>query len=132
MKSKLRIIALFVFSLTACSKNDGDWDGIKWSDSQVTFSAQGGTRKVHAKNYSSVWINGMSEEGSQSYIHAQTDTLGYDTYCEGPWAEAGAKGNVITVTVAPNNTTATRTMIIDGESGDAFGQIKITQLPNNK
>jgi hypothetical protein len=36
------------------------------------------------------------------------------------------------VTVAPNNTTATRTMIIDGESGDAFGQIKITQLPNNK
>lgn len=63
MKSKLRIIALFVFSLTACSKNDGDWDGIKWSDSQVTFSAQGGTRKVHAKNYSSVWINGMSEEG---------------------------------------------------------------------
>lgn len=74
----------------------------------------------------------MSEEDSQSYIHAQTDTLGYDTYCEGHWAEAGAKGNVITVTVAPNNTTATRTMIIDGESGDAFGQIKITQLPNNK
>ena len=74
----------------------------------------------------------MSEEGSQSYIHAKTDTLDYNTYCEGPWAKAGAEGNVIIVTVAPNNTTATRTMIIDGESGDAFGQIKITQLPNNK
>ena len=106
MKRRLWLLLLLVIPLfiSSCSKEDGDWDPMKWqtevkksSDGNIHVSPNGGTFVFYCKNYSSFWLTAKCE------------------------------GNKLTVTIEPTTSNGFRFIKLEIEAGDVFDEFNFRQ-----
>ena len=107
---RIAFMVLAVFSIASCSKEDGDWDPMKWKaevpvkavDGTYNVSADGGTFKFSCRNYSSIWFVGAK------------DIIENESY------RAELKGNVLTIEFMENEDPDVKHFTVSVRSGDAF------------
>ncbi len=136
MKKRALLIALIVlpFLMTSCSKEDGDWDPMKWitdvktsSDGYIHLPSEGGTLTFWCVNYSSVWLINISESEAEETGKKSFDGDGKKDSIQSNWMTAKSEGNVLTITVLPTTSDDNRFMELTVENGDVFDQFKIKQ-----
>ena len=130
-----------ILSLTSCSKDDGDWDAMKWEKNNyeealtpsfgkaIGVPKLGGTYTFKCKNYKNFWIEYVDEQVGDKTIK---NVPAYDDkpYSEvkGSYTSSKVEGNTLTVTFAPNETQDGRYVRVEVSAGDIFDKI-ITMLP---
>ena len=131
-----------ILSLASCSKDDGDWDAMKWEKNNYekvltpSFSKaigvpkSGGTYTFKCKNYKFFWIECVTEQVGDKYIK---NVPAYDDkpYFEvkGNYTSSRVDGNTLTVTFAPNETQDGRYVRVNVSAGDIFDKIIFVQKP---
>ena len=141
------MICLFalVMGLSGCQgifSTDGAWEGIETDKESLFFSQEGGEQTVSMLNYNVWWIVGgfegvEYENGMWEYVNYVFSTAsgGSETHTndilDGGWYHAtvpdNGQSNKLVVTVDPNLTGSPRKATLRMESGDAFGNIILTQ-----
>lgn len=123
------LTTLFVItSLTACDDEiDGRWTPMEWEsnvniEDAVTVPATGGTYTVACKNYSGFWIAYHLE--AEGKVYALSENYGH---CKGDWFSVNIEGNVMTVTVSPNDSGKRRVLQVDVTAGDIFDSFTFVQ-----
>lgn len=119
-----------------CSKNDGDWDSIqitvndkKCKTSSYKVPLAGGEFKIYSKNYGSLWLNSVKENGNLVWPEHYDWTDYKNIHLTNEWYEVlyDKAGNIV-VTIQPKDkSTSSRSISLDVESGDAFGSITLLQ-----
>ena len=126
-----------ILSLASCSKDDGDWDAMKWEknnyEEALTPSfgkAIGGTYTFKCKNYKNFWIvyvNEQVRDKTIKYVPAYDDKLYSEV--KGSFTSSKVEGNTLTVTFAPNETQDGRYVRVEVSAGDIFDRIIFVQKP---
>lgn len=131
-----------ILSLTSCSKDDGDWDAMKWEKNNyeealtpsfgkaIGVPKLGGTYTFKCKNYKNFWIEYVNEQVRDKtikYVPAYDDKL----YSEikGSYTSSKVEGNTLTVTFAPNETQDGRYVRVEVSAGDISDKIIFVQKP---
>ena len=130
------VLALPLF-MASCSKNDGDWEPMKWKteakaskDGYLQVSPEGGTLTFWCTNYSSIWLNRITETDATGENHVTRDEKTRDGNVESMqsnWMTVKSEGNKLTITVSPTTSDSNRFMEVDVQNGDAFDTFKIKQ-----
>lgn len=139
LKNKLLIAISLLCSIvfTGCELNeaDGDWDPIKITvnghecKSIYKVPTDGGVFKINSKNYGSLWLNDVKENGEIIWpknsdwsdymnIHLTTD------WYEVQYDEAG---NIVVAIQPKGKDAQSRNLRFDVECGDAFSSITLQQ-----
>ncbi len=124
--SLLLLISLFA----SCSKDDGDWEPMKWkSTSSVKeekgsyiIESEGATVTFICKNYSSPWISG-ARVGDQYINHNEGD---HNTL-RGDWFSVKITGNNLEVVINKNTTQVARGFLLQVTAGDIFHTFQFVQ-----
>lgn len=124
-QTKLHIVlftmALLIF--VSCDRRDGDWDPMKWRtdapmvNNVVPVSAEGGTYRFECTNYNSYWLSSAQADGE--YFYPDRERNEYKTII-GEWFDVKVEGNVMEVTIAPNDDAANRELEVTPQAGNAF------------
>lgn len=138
MKKILNLLVLSfvaIFTCSSCSKDDGDWDPMKWEknsyqteklsngEKAISVPKSGGTYTFKCKNYNHLRIDNVWEQ-----VDNQREIFQY-MYNDSPvingkfTATQIQDGNTLTITFAPNETEKERTAHVDvtvGDTGDHF------------
>ena len=113
-----------ILSLTSCSKDDGDWDAMKWEKNNyeealtpsfgkaIGVPKLGGTYTFKCKNYKNFWID------DKPYSEVK-----------GSYTSSKVEGNTLTVTFAPNETQDGRYVRVEVSAGDISDKIIFVQKP---
>lgn len=130
----LILALILVAGLTACGVGmdpEGEWDPMEWKadvklkkDHSISVSAEGGTFHFTCTNYSWFWLSWVSEDGQG--VEFDYDDHDYDL-CVGKWSRVEVKGNVMTVTISPNETGSQRSLKVGPTAGDIFDYFTFTQ-----
>lgn len=124
-------------TLVSCSKDDGDWDPMRWKTEVKTVKdegtrfvqvpAEGGTYVYMCKNYKGFWLSDITEEqnGIKKVYNQEYSTDRYN--CSSPAANVSIAGNTLTVTIKPNTTKETRYVAVEVTAGDIFDTFKYKQ-----
>ena len=145
MKKRLfATIVLFtcILSLTSCSKDDGDWDAMKWEKNNyeevltpsfgkaIGVPKLGGTYTFKCKNYKNFWIEYVNEQVGDKTIK-NVPAIDDKPYSEvkGSYTSSKVEGNTLTVTFAPNETQDGRYVRVEVSAGDIFDKIIFVQKP---
>lgn len=140
LKNKLLIAISLLCSIvfTGCEQNeaDGDWDPIKITvngnecKSIYKVPADGGEFKVYSKNYGSLWLNDVKENGVVVWPEDRSDWSDYmNIHLTTDWYEVqyDEAGNIV-VDIQPKGKDAqSRSLRFEVESGDAFSSITLQQ-----
>ena len=131
----LVILFVAIFTWTSCSKDDGDWDPMKWEkysyqtekmsngEKAISVPKSGGTYTFKCKNYNHLWIENVWEE-----VGRQREIFRY-MYNDSPIINGNftatqiQDGSTFTITFAPNKTEKERIAHVDvsaGDTGDHF------------
>lgn len=131
-----------ILSLASCSKDDGDWDAMKWEKNNYekvltpSFSKaigvpkSGGTYTFKCKNYKFFWIEYVTEQVGDKNIKnvpAYDDKPCFEV--KGNYTSSRVDGNTLTVTFAPNETQDGRYARVGVSAGDIFDKIMFVQKP---
>ena len=127
---KILPILLLIGMLASCSKDDGDWEPMKWKATSSVkeekgsfiIEAEGATVTFICKNYSSPWIGG-ARIGNQ-YINP--DENGYKSL-KGEWFSARITDNQLEVVINKNNTPMARAFLLEVTAGDIFHTFQFVQ-----
>ena len=136
MKKKLFAMMLAVIgilSFASCSKDDGDWDPMKWESYSyettrlpdgtraITVPQSGGTFTFKCTNYNYLWIESVTEGINDKNVkNIPSDNY---TYIETNSTTVQVEGKKLTVTFAPNDTQTEREIRVNvsvGDTGDKF------------
>ena len=145
MKEKLFATMLLftcILSLASCSKDDGDWDDMKWEKNNyekaltpsfgkaISVPKSGGTYTFKCKNYKSFWIEYVAEQVGDKTIKniPAIDDKPYSEI-EGGYTSSKVEGNTLTVTFAPNETLNGRYVCVNVSAGDIFDKFIFVQKP---
>jgi hypothetical protein len=146
-----------MLGLISCDQPIGKWsDVIKFSKTQLSFDAQGGTETITSVG-NWWWIIDLSAENNRYrigededhwYLYEKTESGKYEkldvyeviadsndynhiTYITGPWFTINKETRQkITFSVLPNDTEKDRTLWLEIEAGDYFTGITLTQSAN--
>ena len=121
-------------ALSSCSKDDGDWDPMKWRTEVKTVKdngtrlvqvpSKGGTYVYKCRNYNGFWLSDIKEtEDGSTKVHYNTDRH----YFSSPVTDVNITGNTLTVTIKPNETKKTRYVEVTVTAGDIFDTFKYKQ-----
>lgn len=120
-----------ILSLASCSKDDGDWDAMKWEKNNyeealtpsfgkaIGVPKLGGTYTFKCKNYKNFWIvyvNEQVRDKTIKYVPAYDDKLYSEV--KGSFTSSKVEGNTLTVTFAPNETQDGRYVRVEVSAGD--------------
>lgn len=138
MKRRLWLLLLLVIPLfiSSCSKEDGDWDPMKWqtevkksSDGNIHVSPNGGTFVFYCKNYSSFWLTEVTESepgGTEKHFYAEyNDRENFSIKSD--WLTAKCEGNKLTVNIEPTTSNGFRFIKLEIEAGDVFDEFNFRQ-----
>lgn len=136
MKKKLFTMMLAIIgilSFASCSKDDGDWDPMKWESysygntrlpdgtKAIAVPQSGGTFTFKCTNYNRLWIQCVTEGiNDKNTMNIPSDNY---TYIETNSTTVKVEGNTLTVTFAPNETQTERKIRVNvsvGDTGDNF------------
>lgn len=127
---------LALAGLTSCnlSKEDGDWDPMKWSAEQelsvdnnyYVIPAEGATVSFICKNYSAPW---MSEAATGGRFYLPDYEKGDYRNIKGDWFTASTNNNRLTITFTENAETD-RYISITVTAGDIFYSFRFKQKAN--
>lgn len=117
-----------ISSLTSCNDEvDGRWTPMEWEsnvdiEDAITVPATGGTYTVACKNYRGFWIAyHLQAEGK---VYALSEDYGH---CKGDWFSVDIEGNILTVTISPNDSGKRRVLPVDVTAGDIFDSFTFIQ-----
>lgn len=136
MKKKMLLAMLLFLPLlmSSCSKEDGDWDPMKWktevktsSDGYINVPPEGGTLTFWCVNYGSFWLCNVIESEDGKTDKTSFEGTGNRDSIKSNWMTATSEGNKLTITVEPTTSDGNRFMELDVENGDIFDQFKIKQ-----
>lgn len=130
---KLYILIFLAITTVICScdnEEDGAWDPIKLSKSEVTFDENGGSVTIESKNYNNWWINVINVVGTDIYYLADPGdnylNVNLTASGEGISAKiAGSKNNTVIITVDPSSGKNEWSVVM--QAGNAFTSIKVRQ-----
>lgn len=125
---------------TGCEQNeaDGDWDPIKItvngnsvkSNSTYKVPTVGGEFKIFSKNYGSLWLNDVKENGVVVWPEDRSDWSDYmNIHLTTDWYEVqyDEAGNIVVAIQPKGKDTQSRSLRFGVESGDAFSSITLQQ-----
>ena len=126
-QTKLHIIlfAMALLALASCERDEpiGIWEKMKWKtdapvkNNRVKVSAEGGTYRFECKNYNSFWLSSARANGVYIYPDRERDEY---KIIIGEWFDVKVEGNVMKVTIAPNDDAANRELEVTPQAGNAF------------
>ena len=129
-------------SLTSCSKDDGDWDAMKWEGSNyeevltpsfgkaIGVPKSGGTYTFRCKNYKNFWIEYVAEQvGDKTIKNVPAHDDKPCSEIKGNYTSSEVEGNTLTVTFAPNETLDGRYVRVNVSAGDIFDKFVFVQKP---
>lgn len=143
MKKKIFTLLLAVIgllSMTSCSKDDGDWDAMKWEKTSyeqvptpsygkaISVPKLGGSYTFKCKNYNCIWPTSIIEGDGDKSVRTLPENTG-DPETKGGYTTAKTEGNTLTVTFAPNETQAKRYIRVNVSAGDIFYRFVFMQEP---
>lgn len=124
-------------TLSSCSKDDGDWDPMKWRTETKTVKeegtrlvqvpAEGGTYVYKCRNYNSFWLSDITEEENSNVKHYYRENFTDMYNCSLPFSDTSITGNTLTITIKPNETKKTRYVAVTVTAGDIFDTFKYKQ-----
>jgi hypothetical protein len=127
---------LALAGLTSCnlSKEDGDWDPMKWSAEQeysmdngyYVIPAEGATISFICKNYSAPW---MSEAATGGRYYFPNYEAGDYRNIKGDWFQATTSQDRLTV-IFTENTATDRYLSVTATAGDIFCTFLFKQKAN--
>lgn len=128
-------LLLSSFSFVACDDPDGKWDpiqitvnGSKCKSSTYKVPANGGEFKISSKNYGSLWINSVKENGKTVWPEEGDDWTEYkNLHVTKDWCEIKYETDLIVNIHPQNDNSPSRSLTFDVECGDAFGSITLLQ-----
>lgn len=141
MKKKLFTMLLAIIgilSFASCSKDDGDWNPMKWENYSyettrlpngtkvIRVPKSGGTFTFKCTNYNRLWIESVTEGFNDKYV--KNITSDNYTYIETNSTTVQAEGNTLTVTFAPNETQTEREVRVYVSVGDTGDKLVFCQL----
>lgn len=133
-----------ILSLASCSKDDGDWDAMKWEKNNyevaltpsfgkaIGVPKSGGTYTFKCKNYKNFWIEYVNESvGDKTKTIINVPAYDDKLYSEvkGNFTSSKVEGNTLTVTFAPNETQNGRYVRVNVSAGDISDKIIFVQKP---
>ena len=138
MKHIFLCIALIcTLYLTSCSKEDGDWEPMKWKttattakDGYIYVDSDGGTFVFQCRNYSRPWMADVvqtEDEKSVRYNPPETDGKTDFKKIETTWLTSACENNTVTVKIQPTTAPHYRTMHVTVTAGDIFFTFKFKQ-----
>lgn len=128
-------ILLMSIGFTGCDKDSGmrdpgDWDPMEWKSDvtmdghTVTVPPEGGTYQFTCMSYDGFWLNHLEESVFKTDSNQRITTFTYpdDSHraIKGEWTDVTVRDNVMTVTVAANETGESRAAIVTPTAGDIF------------
>lgn len=134
------VAVLLAATFASCSKDDGDWDPIKWrtdvktaSDGYVEVTADGGTYVFTCKNYPGFWLSDATETSgtSSKVIYPNREANDFNNI-NASWATISSSDGKLTVTIEPNATAETRLLDVYVTGGDIFDRFLFRQSPSLK
>lgn len=133
MKTKLFLIFLWVFALSACDKScdksgetlDGDWgDTIQFSDDHVEIPQNGGCTSIASKGW---WSLTGIKDGEQWTTVPYKDGRYIGDLFDFQWIHLSKPSAKTLEILADSNTGEERSVVLSFESGDSFVKVTITQ-----
>ncbi len=127
---KILPILLLIGLLASCSKDDGDWEPMKWKATSSVkeekgsfiIEAEGATVSFICKNYNSPWIEG-ARIGNQYFSPDENDRKSL----KGDWFSAKITDNQLEVVINKNNTPMARAFLLEVTAGDIFHTFQFVQ-----
>ena len=120
-----------ILSLASCSKDDGDWDAMKWEKNNyeealtpsfgkaIGVPKSGGTYTFKCKNYKNFWIEYVNESvGGKTIKNVPSYEDKPYSEVKGSYTSSKVEGNTLTVTFAPNETQDGRYVRVAVSAGD--------------
>lgn len=139
LKKKIIMLCLLgcvVFMGCDSNRLDGDWpsiqitvNGDKCKSTTFKVAADGGEYKIFSKNYGSLWLNDVKENGITVWPENYDWSDFKNIHLAKEWYEIqyDNSGNIV-VNINPKEKTAvSRTLTFAVECGDAFGSITLLQ-----
>mgnify|MGYP006962967029 CR=1 FL=1 len=136
MKKKFVLVMLLALPLfmASCSKDDGDWDRMKWKtevktskDGYINVPPEGVTLTFWCVNYNSIWLCDITESVAGDTDKNTFRGTGNLYSIKSNWMTAKSEGNKLTITIEPTTSDGNRFMEMTVENGDAFDTFKIKQ-----
>lgn len=134
------VIGLFLspIILSRCSfvAEDGDWDpiqitvnGNKCKSSTYAIPVSGGEYKIFSKNYGSLWLNTVKENGLIIWPKYNEVLDFKDINLTDEWYKVkyDETGNIVVDIEPIDNEVMMRSLTFDVQHGDAFGSITLQQ-----
>ena len=129
---KILPILLLIGLLVSCSKDDGDWEPMKWKATSSVkeekgsyiIEAEGNTVTFTCKNYSSPWIEGARV--GDKYI-SPDHNMNENKTLRGDWYTAKITDNNLEVVINKNTTQAARGFLLQVTAGDIFHTFSFVQ-----
>ncbi|MBQ7179873.1 MAG: hypothetical protein IJR87_01115 [Bacteroidaceae bacterium] len=136
MKKMLFVACMLMIALAACDKPDGDWDPIKFTKNPLEVPAQGGTVQTQVRNYSSLWLLGVSRDGKEIPVEMPIDEamkMERDMFnLKTAYITVHSQGQTVTITVEPSLDGKAHQFLIHVEYGDAFAYLTVKQREGEK
>lgn len=132
------VLGLFICStvFAGCDEEDGGWDpiqitvnGDKCKTSSYKVSSEGGEFRIYSKNYGSLWLNSVKENGDVVWPE-DCDWSDYkNIHLTGEWYDAqyDESGNIVVNMQAKDKSASSRSITFEVECGDAFSSITLIQ-----
>lgn len=131
---RIAFTILAVFTLAACTDDDGDWSPMKWkAEGGLTqdkggyyeVAGNGGICKFTCTNYKRPWLSHANAD-SQTYQPDYDPEPNFHRI-HNEWFEAEITNDVLTVTFKENTTHQERELHVTVTAGDIFKQIHFRQ-----
>lgn len=129
-------LILSSFALNSCESKDGDVEDIQITingkncqSSTFDVSTSGGEYKVYSKNYGTLWLNEITENGNTVWPENH-DWLDYkNIHLTQEWynIQYDESGNIVVNIQAKEKDTPSRSLTFYVECGDAFDTITLSQ-----
>lgn len=132
------LLSSIVFS--GCKKGDDDiiglWDpieitvnGNECKSSTYEVASTGGVYKIYSKNYGSLWLNAVKEDGKYVWPKSADDLDYRNIHLTTEWYDVqyDTSGNIVVNIQPKENYTSSRSLTFELEAGDAFDTISLVQ-----
>lgn len=131
------MISLFcVMTFIGCDEPDGKWDSIQITVNEKTcksntfdVSAEGGEYRVYSKNYGTLWLIGVKENGNRVWPNNHDYSDYQNIHLTESWYELqyDERGNIVVIIQPIEKDNSSRNLYLELEHGDAFGSITFVQ-----